>query len=936
MIMRLRNATIMRLSESDKSGLIWDVTLIRAGESANKIIYPISTLREALPLFEGARACVYERRDGPNHLTDAEKQVPGGGFPKAVIGWYSDVRLDESTGEVRAKLHLFESARWLADMLTESMDAGQALFELSIDGDGEFRRGVDGELLLESGMPSVERILEIDGVDVVTEGAAGGKFNRLVASMNAPVPDQIRRLAEQEFEIQTLVFAKDADWTADTARAWAEENGFSVDKIDETETSFRIRQRDPNQFEQIRAIEFGDPSEGITAMGGSLKSEFREARGRMNEAKKLLESISKNFEPWTEGFAIGDVTDETAKQVLLDVLDQNAGRASAALGRLEESSDQFAPIGRGISTIRKIQSAVSGDRLEEAASLLSVWSESKGDNAYSFHVKEQMDADADGGDGDKDKGKKKKKEEERVTEADEPDTKKPETNEPDEAEKKRKKEELEEAKMTEESMKRLEALEQKMEEDRRSTKITEALRESKLAEGGKTRVKRLLESHAELTDEVIADEIKKEQDYVASLSDSGKLKGHGRSPLREGGETDVEVVKERREKLREGLNNMFEPVPNPGVPAFGSLHEALRVWTGYAGSKAQMGEKLMESIAFSLPSRFANSPWDEPEKEHAVKLREARLSETLVDSDFSEALGDSIRRILQKPSKQPEFQSWRRVVSRIVAADDFRAHRFVRVGGFNDLDTVGEGETYQTLAKPTDVEETAALSKKGNLFDVSMESLINDDIGAITEFPRKFGFAAMRTLVKDVLVTNLQANPNTQDATALIAAGHNNNQTAALDAATLETAVLQIKKQTEQDSGERLGLRPKILVVPPDLEGVAAEILGSPFKVTDGAIATIENSSAPNRFPGVYGLDREPLVNQFQTDTNDWFVIADPRDADTMAVMFFQGRQEPEIIVQDQPQIGSNFTADKITWKVRFIWAVTLLDHRPFAGSIVA
>jgi hypothetical protein len=50
-------------------------------------------------------------------------------------------------------------------------------------------------------------------------------------------------------KIQTLIFSKE-EFTKEQAIAWAKEHGFSADKVDETEDSYRIRQVDPSEFKE--------------------------------------------------------------------------------------------------------------------------------------------------------------------------------------------------------------------------------------------------------------------------------------------------------------------------------------------------------------------------------------------------------------------------------------------------------------------------------------------------------------------------------------------------------------------------------------------------------------------------------------------------------------------------------------------------------------
>lgn len=49
--------------------------------------------------------------------------------------------------------------------------------------------------------------------------------------------------------VQSVVFLKESGWTADKAIAWLKEHDLRSDKVDDTESSFRFRQRDPGDFE---------------------------------------------------------------------------------------------------------------------------------------------------------------------------------------------------------------------------------------------------------------------------------------------------------------------------------------------------------------------------------------------------------------------------------------------------------------------------------------------------------------------------------------------------------------------------------------------------------------------------------------------------------------------------------------------------------------
>ena len=79
----------------------------------------------------------------------------------------------------------------------------------------------------------------------------------------------------------------------------------------------------------------------------------------------------------------------------------------------------------------------------------------------------------------------------------------------------------------------------------------------------------------------------------------------------------------------------------------------------------------------------------------------------------------------------------------------------------------------------------------------------------------------------------------------------------------------------------------------------------------------------------------EMIVVPHWTDTNNWFLAASPQDIVGLEVSFLDGKEEPELYVQDQETVGSVFTNDKITFKMRHIYGGAILDYRAFDGSIV-
>ena len=109
-------------------------------------------------------------------------------------------------------------------------------------------------------------------------------------------------------------------------------------------------------------------------------------------------------------------------------------------------------------------------------------------------------------------------------------------------------------------------------------------------------------------------------------------------------------------------------------------------------------------------------------------------------------------------------------------------------------------------------------------------------------------------------------------------------------------------------------------------------MLGNDTVYTGGTSAA---TSDINVHKGTLELIVVPYWSAVTTDGRDdrWVVVADPMDIPTIELGFFQGREAPELFTQDAETVGSMFTNDTVTYKIRHIYGGTVLDHRAFVGS---
>lgn len=146
-------------------GRIFDVEIIRYGDSKNGRRYPEAVMRKAAPLYEGAKAF-------DHHRTDAEL---ASSTVQGLVGHYRNV--EATTTGLKGQLHLLPSALHVAEALDSTL-ANQAaglppLVGISHDVQTQARRV--------GNITECVAVLKVNSSDVVADPAAGGAVTRMVA-----------------------------------------------------------------------------------------------------------------------------------------------------------------------------------------------------------------------------------------------------------------------------------------------------------------------------------------------------------------------------------------------------------------------------------------------------------------------------------------------------------------------------------------------------------------------------------------------------------------------------------------------------------------------------------------------------------------------------------------------------------------------------------
>lgn len=315
-----------------------------------------------------------------------------------------------------------------------------------------------------------------------------------------------------------------------------------------------------------------------------------------------------------------------------------------------------------------------------------------------------------------------------------------------------------------------------------------------------------------------------------------------------------------------------------------------------------------------------------------LKKKSVKLSEAIDTPGFDQIAQDVLHTALVREYNMANLDTWRPFAN-IIPRGDFKTNHIYRYGGYGAPPTVAEHGAYTQLSSPTDEEATYALTKKGGTEAITLEMIRNDDVGAIRAIPRKLGRGCAYGLYYTIYYTMLRpAGAHTiYDSVTLYHASHpiktgttySNTGTTAI-ATGLSLARMAMAKAPEKDSNIPIGIRSKYVLVPPDLEETAYNLVTSAYGVYNTVPTALQSQNI------------QVITVPCWTDVTDYAVVANPSDVLGLEVGFLDGNDTPELFVSDNPNSGSWFTNDEITYKIRFVWGVAVTDWRAFYGQTVA
>lgn len=250
--------------------------------------------------------------------------------------------------------------------------------------------------------------------------------------------------------------------------------------------------------------------------------------------------------------------------------------------------------------------------------------------------------------------------------------------------------------------------------------------------------------------------------------------------------------------------------------------------------------------------------------------------------------------------------------------NDFKAITGYRLNGAFEFAKVGpDGELkHGTTSEDTFTNQAATY---GLMHSITRQDLINDDLGALTDVPKRIGRGGALKL-NSVFWTEFLDN------STFFASGNSNYASGAGTALShsngidaLTAANLLFLNQTDSDS-KPLGVEPKILLVPNALFVIAKQLMSSLL------IGADDEGPTDNPFAGMFEVVKSSyLANSSITGYSAaaWYLLANPSDLPTIEVVYLNGVKQPTVESAD-----ADFNTLGIQLRGYFDFGVTKQEYR--------
>ncbi len=293
--------------------------------------------------------------------------------------------------------------------------------------------------------------------------------------------------------------------------------------------------------------------------------------------------------------------------------------------------------------------------------------------------------------------------------------------------------------------------------------------------------------------------------------------------------------------------------------------------------------------------------------ERLIKMAIATRSGYHATGDFS-VLFENVMHKQMRAAYAVQPHTWKRWMG-VDTVSDFLTHNRFLNGSFGTLPVVGENAEYTQQAIPDGAKNSISTEKRGAIIALSMEAMINDDMGALSDVAVRFGQTAGRTLdveAYDLLGENSGLGPTMANAQPFFHSSRANvGTTAALTVAAIDADRLIFKAQRDISSNDYLDLVPNVILVPVGLESAMKIINSSATDHTSG-VTTNKPNPVAGLFSDIVSSPRAP-----SSGTTRRYLFA---GKEAFKMVFLEGTEEGPVMESQE-----GFEVDGLKWKARIV-----------------
>ena len=251
-------------------------------------------------------------------------------------------------------------------------------------------------------------------------------------------------------------------------------------------------------------------------------------------------------------------------------------------------------------------------------------------------------------------------------------------------------------------------------------------------------------------------------------------------------------------------------------------------------------------------------------------------------------------------------QAWREVAN-VRSVVDFKANTGVRLVMSNLLQALAPTGEIKHGAL-SDEARTITADTKALMLGVSRKDIINDDLGVLSDLPRRLGYAAARTFNTDFWAAFVAAIAANFSASA----PKSNQTTGALSLTTLAAAEALFLALKDAD-GNPIGVSATKLLC-----GTTAFQKARELYISTGMVGGANKEAASNVYTNMF----KPVFSSY-LPAAPWYLISDPMAMPVMEAAFLNGAQEPVVETAD-----ADFNTLGIQMRCYYDYGVAFAEYR--------